>query len=190
MSKKKKPRARRNPTADLVEKQAGAGALDVETAAVGLSVCPESWGDLGDPDPLDIRELRPAFDELKRRFLSADRPLDEAVLSSVINTLRDSLRDLAEGGPGSPADVRILLWACLRRYRGLLARRSWSALLGCWNAAQAGRDEWKVRNEGKDLPRITYDLPPAGESGLRRPRPGGGINMPAARIRRLVGFRL
>ena len=86
--------------------------------------------------------------------------------------------------------LRVLTWTALRRYRGLVRRPTWRVMIAAWNAAQDGRESWQIRNESVDVPKITYDYPPSGESGLRRPAPAGGINMPAARLRRLVGFDL
>lgn len=160
-----------------------AGELGLSAAVEGI--LPERAAT--DVFPLVRDLLRRVYLRLLARKKAAPPGRDQGLLDVVSKALRAAIRELDEGRSGDPAGLRLLLWSALRRYGGAVHRKTYDALLDAWNAAQAGRDEYLVRTRA-ELRELLYDRTPEGE--LVPPRPGGGINLPAARIRRIVGHRL
>lgn len=136
--------------------------------------------------PLIRDLLRPVYFRVLARKKAAPPGRDRKLLDVVAGALRSSILDLDEGGGGDPVGLRLLLWTSLRRYEKAVGRKTFLALLDAWNAAQAGRDEFVVRTR-EELRELVYDRSPEGE--LVRPTEIG-LNLPAARIRRIVGHRL
>lgn len=192
---RKRPRKSlpRRELGPLVEKAVHDGVRDCESAQVGLSspIFDETPG-MKDAAFSHVRlaPIRQALQVVGVRHRAADNALDTAVLAPMVGALTDAVSRLSNEEEPDSTTLRILIWTALRRYRGLVRRPTWLALITAWNAAQSGREEWQIEREGEDLPRITYDYPVAGLDGPRRPSERGGLNMPVARIRRLVGYEL
>ncbi len=197
MSKKPKSKRRgklppRNLKPLIVE-AVNLGVRDCETVGFGLEarLSPETPGiDGAEYLPVLLEPLKVARRSLALRHKSADSALDTALLAPIVAACTVAVSALEQGEEADSSNLRVLLWAALRRYRGLVRRPTWVALIEAWNASQDGREDWQIEKESADIPRITYDYPTAGLEGPKPPSKRGGVNMPIARLRRLIGYQL